>query len=694
MEWERKQEELRHNYLKSSGDTVRQPTRHKRIANAPLLKSENEGTGLPSFERHHRQQYFERLARHGETNFTPPQTSASSASQSQSEQEARHVEQIFPAPQTAASSDSHSQSEQEGLADGQQEKCQTSEHNDADSTAVEEHLFGESDGYNVLKRKRSESIPDLIPMDISKETNPSPTGLPTALSPTDIHTTHDATPEPEERPKCECRCDCGHRPGKNGRRSCGRCNALVGPGCCWNAAQGLCHLCVKDEPDKGAGNLDLIEAQLPCDLQTCSCKWINKHHLIQIKGEKLPRCNECVKPVRSHSLVTGNRIEKMPVLVHNFIKRGETEHTCTAGNAHATITQSAKDRGSQNNKEPRARMLRQLFDIEKKNIQIPGHFDNDQIERLEWQERMRLAKELWPQGDKYMEGWAYACRAQEYFGIRPMVEENTHESIANIIWPLGDKIPGGVFPTKFVEKLQTWPHRYLEGIFDDDIDDAPPYVFNPTCRDSRSTGGHKPPGMQESRFDLGWPCVDCGRITGGFCDHCWAIQRMPDEEWPPWQRTPICTRCNDKRDACRFCLKMPPFVPSGHQNTSTVQRQSSDITIKARVSAIAMLKQDGKIDDPIYSGIDKELAEACHKELYKPKPILGPTTPTGCTWAESERHRSIQILRYTEAIAEFLNMWSRRSGWKSKLSMFEIEEIRAYCNESDEKDAQQSRSEP
>jgi hypothetical protein len=121
MEWERKREELHHNYFKSSGDTVRQPTRHKRIANAPLLKSENEGTGLPSFERHHRQQYFERLARHGETNFTPPQTSASSASQSQSEQEgltvrqmqqgqqileqlARHVEQIFPPPQTAASS--------------------------------------------------------------------------------------------------------------------------------------------------------------------------------------------------------------------------------------------------------------------------------------------------------------------------------------------------------------------------------------------------------------------------------------------------------------------------------------------------------------------------------------------------------------------------------------------------------------
>ena len=133
--------------------------------------------------------------------------------------------------------------------------------------------------------------------------------------------------QPEDRPKCECKCDCGHRPGKGGRRSCGKCNALVGPGCCWVEAQGLCHLCIKDEPDKGAGKMrtpplhlskvvdkDLIEAQLHCELQTCSCKRINMNHAFRVLGEKLPRCHECAKPIRSHSLLTGERIERVTVL--------------------------------------------------------------------------------------------------------------------------------------------------------------------------------------------------------------------------------------------------------------------------------------------------------------------------------------------------------------------------------------------
>ena len=113
---------------------------------------------------------------------------------------------------------------------------------------------------------------------------------------------------------------------------------------------------------------------------------------------------------------------------------------------------------------------------------------------------------------------------------------------------------------------------------------------------------------------------------------------------------------------------------------------SSDTMIKARISAIAMLKQGGKINDAIHSGIDRELAEACHREIYKTKPILGSTTHT---WAEN-----IQILRYTETMAEVLNMWSRRNGWTSKLGTFEIEEIRAYCRQSDEKDVIPSHSAP
>jgi hypothetical protein len=49
------------------------------------------------------------------------------------------------------------------------------------------------------------------------------------------------------------------------------------------------------------------------------------------------------------------------------------------------------------------------------------------------------------------------------------------------------------------------------------------------------------------------PCVDCGRKTGRFCDHCRAKDRLPLEEWAPGQMTPLCSVCDDKFDACHFC---------------------------------------------------------------------------------------------------------------------------------------------
>ena len=49
------------------------------------------------------------------------------------------------------------------------------------------------------------------------------------------------------------------------------------------------------------------------------------------------------------------------------------------------------------------------------------------------------------------------------------------------------------------------------------------------------------------------PCVDCGLITGRFCDHCRAADRLPGEAWADGQRTPLCSHCDNKHDACHFC---------------------------------------------------------------------------------------------------------------------------------------------
>ena len=49
------------------------------------------------------------------------------------------------------------------------------------------------------------------------------------------------------------------------------------------------------------------------------------------------------------------------------------------------------------------------------------------------------------------------------------------------------------------------------------------------------------------------PCVDCGRITGSFCDFCNGAERLPQERWNENQGTPLCGDCDDKRGCCHFC---------------------------------------------------------------------------------------------------------------------------------------------
>ena len=52
-------------------------------------------------------------------------------------------------------------------------------------------------------------------------------------------------------------------------------------------------------------------------------------------------------------------------------------------------------------------------------------------------------------------------------------------------------------------------------------------------------------------------CVDCGRVTGRFCDgiiaECYAEDRVPGEKWGRGQRTPLCSECDNRKLACHFC---------------------------------------------------------------------------------------------------------------------------------------------
>ena len=74
-----------------------------------------------------------------------------------------------------------------------------------------------------------------------------------------------------------------------------------------------------------------------------------------------------------------------------------------------------------------------------------------------------------------------------------------------------------------------------------------------------------PPGAQTA-----YPCVDCGLMTGNFCDggitvaynHCFASHRVPadylDNEG---QRTPLCSYCETLSQFCRFCRRVHSCTP-------------------------------------------------------------------------------------------------------------------------------------
>ena len=83
-------------------------------------------------------------------------------------------------------------------------------------------------------------------------------------------------------------------------------------------------------------------------------------------------------------------------------------------------------------------------------------------------------------------------------------------------------------------------------------------------------------------FDILWapkdgpasfPCVDCGLLTGNFCDgswrvgfdRCFARNRVPKDYASASgfgnQRTPLCSYCETLSNYCRFCRAIPSCTP-------------------------------------------------------------------------------------------------------------------------------------
>ena len=67
--------------------------------------------------------------------------------------------------------------------------------------------------------------------------------------------------------------------------------------------------------------------------------------------------------------------------------------------------------------------------------------------------------------------------------------------------------------------------------------------------------------VSEDSDSLTKPCVDCGQVTGCFCDFCLAQDRLPNETWVAGQHTPFCTTCDRAKDMCHFCRGLSWCAP-------------------------------------------------------------------------------------------------------------------------------------
>ena len=97
-----------------------------------------------------------------------------------------------------------------------------------------------------------------------------------------------------------------------------------------------------------------------------------------------------------------------------------------------------------------------------------------------------------------------------------------------------------------------------------------------------------------------WPCVDCGMLTGNFCegnnDSCFASDRVPGDYEQSSQRTPLCTWCETCSEVCRFCRGVHGCTPPPATNHWSGVANGRTFTRARRNHVLAMMfmKREGR----------------------------------------------------------------------------------------------------
>ena len=73
------------------------------------------------------------------------------------------------------------------------------------------------------------------------------------------------------------------------------------------------------------------------------------------------------------------------------------------------------------------------------------------------------------------------------------------------------------------------------------------------------------------------PCVDCGLVTGRFCDWCLGKDRISTEEWNAGQHTPLCSYCDNHHNACHYCRRVHWATPFPHDGAEALKATKKEL---------------------------------------------------------------------------------------------------------------------
>ena len=117
------------------------------------------------------------------------------------------------------------------------------------------------------------------------------------------------------------------------------------------------------------------------------------------------------------------------------------------------------------------------------------------------------------------------------------------------------------------------------------------------------------------------PCVDCGQMTGGWCDtgsatgSCPASLHLPNEGFAPRQATPLCNQCDTMHGRCRFCRMAPSQAQAKAPASGTrAARAPHDSAARLWVVRRTMLALCVQLDT-ISHGATCAEAAATHREI-------------------------------------------------------------------------------